>query len=176
MAQLIIFTGLPGTGKSSLAEAVGQQLSIPVIAKDWLEATLKRCELRPKDELSPNLGYAAYELLTTLAEQQLKLGHTVILDSVVGIEPIRQQWRKLAETYEADWTVIECICSDETVHHQRLLRRKRGIPSWYELTWAEVARVKGYFVPWSEERLVIDSLNSLEENCQHVIEYLNRKP
>lgn len=38
MMQFIVFTGLPGTGKSSLAEAVGRQLGIPVFAKDWLEA------------------------------------------------------------------------------------------------------------------------------------------
>lgn len=43
--KLIIFSGLPGTGKSTLAENVGRQLSIPVFAKDWLEATLVRCEL-----------------------------------------------------------------------------------------------------------------------------------
>jgi len=42
--QLIVFTGLPGVGKSSPAEAVARQLGIPVFAKDGLEATLIRCE------------------------------------------------------------------------------------------------------------------------------------
>ena len=56
--QLIVFTGLPGTGKSELAEAAGRELSIPVFAKDWLEATLKRHGAR-------DIGYLGYELLTT---------------------------------------------------------------------------------------------------------------
>ena len=43
--KLIVFSGLPGTGKSALAEAVGRELGIPVFAKDWLEATLLRCEV-----------------------------------------------------------------------------------------------------------------------------------
>jgi predicted kinase len=48
--KLIVFSGLPGTGKSSLAEAVGRALHIPVFAKDWLEATLLRRGLRPTVE------------------------------------------------------------------------------------------------------------------------------
>src|SRR5829696_161901 len=40
--KFIVFSGLPGTGKSTLAEAVGRTLSISVFAKDWLEATLLR--------------------------------------------------------------------------------------------------------------------------------------
>jgi len=32
--KLIVFSGLPGTGKSSLEEVVGRDLGIPVFAKD----------------------------------------------------------------------------------------------------------------------------------------------
>src|SRR6476661_7271178 len=45
--KLIVFSGLPGTGKSRLAEAVGRARGIPVFAKDWLEATLIKSELIP---------------------------------------------------------------------------------------------------------------------------------
>jgi len=72
--QLIIFAGLPGTGKSSIAEAIGRQLAIPDFAKDWLEAALVRNQLRPAADDTPALGLAAYELLTTLADRQLQLG------------------------------------------------------------------------------------------------------
>ena len=39
--KLIVFSGLPGTGKSTIAEAVGRELGIPVFAKDWVEGALK---------------------------------------------------------------------------------------------------------------------------------------
>ena len=57
--KLIIFSGLPGTGKSTLAEAVARQLGIPVFAKDWLEAALIRSELKPMNE-AKSLGFAGY--------------------------------------------------------------------------------------------------------------------
>jgi predicted kinase len=71
--KLIIFSGLPGTGKSTLAEAVGKALEIPVFAKDWLEAALLRSGLRPTSA-DKSLGYAGYELLTVLAKAPAHAG------------------------------------------------------------------------------------------------------
>ena len=103
MKKLIIFTGLPATGKSSVAEAVGRELQIPVFAKDWLEAALRR------GGIEQNTGYAGYELLTALAERQLQMGQSAVLDSVASITAVRDQWRALAQTYRAEWRVIECV-------------------------------------------------------------------
>ena len=161
--KLIIFSGLPGTGKSTLAEAIGRDLGIPVFAKDWLEATLLRSGLKQANE-DKSLGFAGYELLTTLAERQLMLGQSIILDSVAASQTIRNTWRQLSDQYRADWRVIECICSDESLHRSRLKDRRRNIPGWHELEWAEVERVKRYFSAWMGERLVLDLTHSFVEN------------
>ncbi len=161
--RLILFSGLPGTGKSTLAEAIGRDLGVPVFAKDWLEATLMRSELKPTKEEKP-LGFAGYELLTILAERQLMLGQSVILDSVAASRTIRRTWLGLAEKYGAYCRVIECICSVETLHRSRLKGRKRGIPGWHELEWSEVERVKQYYSAWDVERLILDTAESFDEN------------
>ena len=161
--KFIVFSGLPGTGKSTLAETVGKDLGIPVFAKDWLEATLLQSDLKPTTE-AKSLGSSGYELLTVLAERQLILGQSVILDSVAGSQTIRNTWHQLSEQYDADWRVIECICSDEYLHRSRLKDRKRNIPGWHELEWTEVERVKQYYSPWEGERLVLDMVRSFEEN------------
>ena len=161
--KLIIFSGLPGTGKSTLAEAVGRVLGIPVFAKDWLEATLIRSELIASNHNKP-LGSAGYRLLTTLAEHQFILGQSAILDSVASTKSIRDVWRQLSEQYNADWRVIECVCSDESLHRSRLKERRRNIPGWHELEWSEVERVKQYYLPWEGERLIVDMTYSFDEN------------
>ena len=168
--KLIVFSGLPGTGKSSLAEALGRTFSISVFAKDWLEATLVRSELMPSNSDKP-LGFAGYELLTTLAERQLILGQSVILDSVAGTQNIRKTWKRLATRYHAGWYAIECICSDEMIHRARLNGRERRIPGWHELEWADVEKVKGYFSPWEEEHLILDMIYPYEENFARAIKY-----
>lgn len=172
--KIAVFSGLPGTGKSALAESVGQELGIPVFAKDWLEATLLRCELVPAKEEKP-LGSAGYELLTVLARRQLMLGQSVILDSVASTESIRSTWKQLSEEYDAEWLVIECICSDEEVHRARLNTRQRHIPGWHELEWADVERVRKYYTPWNEPRLMIDCVAPFEKNLKIVLDWIKTK-
>jgi hypothetical protein len=69
--------------------------------------------------------------------------------------------------------VIECSCSDEATQRDRMNVRQRGIPGRHELDWSEVERVKAYYVPWDEERLILDAVNSLEENIAAALRYLH---
>jgi predicted kinase len=112
-----------------VAEAVARELHIPVFCKDWLEGSLLQAGMKFSADSSPSLGYFGYELLTTLALQQLRLSQSVILDSVASTATIRDTWRALAAEYAARWRVIECICSDESIHRARLVTRERGIPA-----------------------------------------------
>ena len=168
--KLILFTGLPGTGKSTIAEAVGRKLGIPVFAKDWLEGTLLRSNVVAGDAMD-RLGSAGYNLLTTLAERQLMLGQSAILDSVASTRSIRRTWMGLKQKYNAEWRVIECICSDSALHLERLNGRQRGIPGWHELEWSEVERVRSYYVPWEGDRLILDMVQPVDENIFTALKY-----
>ena len=168
MPALILFSGLPGTGKSTLAGAVGRALSCPVFAKDWLEAALWRSGVGREQ----GSGWAGYELLTTLAEGQLRLGQSAILDCVAGREPLRRQWRALAGEHGAAFHPVECVCADVALHQARLAGRQRGIPGWYELDWAEVERVRAAYEPWETGRYVLDLARPLADNLAAALAYV----
>jgi hypothetical protein len=101
------------------------------------------------------------------------LGQSAILDSVASTSSIRGTWRALAEEFNAQLLVIECVCSDEGAHRERLTGRTRGIPGWPELAWDDVERVRSYFQPWCEERLVLDAMDALESNIRQAIAYVS---
>src|SRR5437868_2435858 len=97
MTQLVVFAGLPGTGKSTLSAHAARMLGCPLFVKDELEATLRRNGIGPEQ----HSGWAAYELLTTLGEGQLRLGQSAILDSTATFERVRAAWREAAARHGA---------------------------------------------------------------------------
>ncbi len=64
--KLILLTGLPGTGKSTLAERLGQETQVPVFAKDIIESALRRCDVTSVRNGDQPVSYAVYEILFAL--------------------------------------------------------------------------------------------------------------
>ena len=120
--QLIVLSGLPGSGKSTVAEGLSRILSFPVFSVDPIEAAMWRSGL-PKH----STGIAAYDVAISLADEHLRLGHSVIVDAVNPVEAPRAAWRNLAAKRRAELKVIECVCADEAVHRQRIEARTRNI-------------------------------------------------
>jgi predicted kinase len=71
--KLVVLSGLPGSGKSTLAEGLSRALSIPVLSVDPIEAGMRRSGLAEFQT-----GIAAYYVAQTLADEHLRLGHSVI--------------------------------------------------------------------------------------------------
>jgi predicted kinase len=168
MPYLLIFDGLPGTGKSTLAEAAGRALNITVLARDWIAASLVA-----GDYLKPgNPNDAAHDVMAAVAGRQFVLGQSVIFDCVVGSDARRQRWTTLAHDYTVDLHVIQCICSDEPMHRARIATRQRGIPGWGELTWQDVQGVRAHYTPWDGAALTLDAANPVDQNTGQLLAYL----
>src|SRR5580704_17410140 len=131
--SLIVLSGLPGSGKSTVAEGLSRTLSIPLFSIDPIEAAMWRGGLS-KDQT----GIAAYDVAIALADEHLRLGHSVIVDAVNPIEAPRAAWRSLAAKHRAELKIIECVCADEAIHRRRVEARVRGIEGMPELTWERV--------------------------------------
>jgi predicted kinase len=150
--QLILMGGLPGSGKSTVAEGVARALNLAILSADPVEAVMRRAGL-PESQT----GVASYLVLEAVADEQLKLGHSVIIDAVNPVEPARAMWRALAQKHAADLKIIECVCRDETLHRARVEARVRAIPGLPELTWQRVERRKADHDPWTDPRLLLET-------------------
>lgn len=161
-------SGLPATGKSAVADAIGRQVGAAVLSVDPIEAAIWRCGIPPSFET----GVAAYEVAATLAAHQLSLGLLVVIDSVSSLEVARDMWREAAQKGGSEITAIEVICSDEQLHRKRLASRRRTIPGFPEPSWDDVQLRRDEWEPWVGDRLVLDTIRSLEDNVGQVLSHL----
>lgn len=156
--SLIVMAGLPGSGKSVIAEGLARSLGAAVFSVDPIEAAMWRAGL-PKDAT----GIAAYAVAGAMAEENLRLGQSVVIDAVNPVEAPRAIWRNLAARQTARLKVIDCICSDLQIHRQRVEGRVRNIEGMAEITWARVQQRRTEYELWTDARLVLDTARKTVE-------------
>ena len=162
---VIVLRGIPGTGKSTLAEALGQHLACPVFALDWVLGVLTPFGVLNRTNSEPiGLG-----MLSMLVERQLRLHQSAILDTPAHTAAQVAHWQACAASHGAACVVIETVCSDATVHRARVDGRQRGIPGWHEITWEHVERMRGRFEPWPGAVLTVDAVAPLADNLRTVL-------
>lgn len=164
---MIVIGGVPGAGKSTLAKELSKELNIPAFSKDELEAAVSRRGLCNNKE-TKGVGF---EIMAVLAKNQIENNNSAIFDFIASKSRIMEQWPELLES---EIKYIECICSNEDIHRERIQSRNRNIEGWYELVWEDVLTIRKYFQPLMDDRLILDSVNDLNENVAKAIEYVSQ--
>lgn len=169
--MLIAMVGLPGTGKSTLAEIIGARLDATVISVDPIELSILKAGI---DDDQPT-GLAAYLVAETMAERVLNAGGSVIVDAVNAVEPARLLWRDLAARAGVPLRMIEVMCSDDHLHRERLEKRARDLPR--VATWHAVEQSLEEYDAWSGPsagmtRVTIDTVEPLGSNVDIALAFI----
>lgn len=168
--KVVIVCGLPGSGKSTLSERISKKLGWPVFSVDPIESAI----LKSGIERGFETGLAAYMVAETLADEQLKLGHSTIVDAVSAVDESKQMWRSLAAKHKAELVIIEVHCSDEKLHKQHLQARVKNLHGIPEVTWEDVDKRRKQYVAWKEHVLKLNSTEKSEANVMKAIRYITR--
>jgi predicted kinase len=164
--MLIIFGSLPGVGKTAIAAELARVIGAVHLRVDSIEQAI-----RASGVVSQPLNDVGYRVAYAVAEDNLRIGRTVIADSVNPLPLNREAWAGVAKRARVRAVEIEVQCSDVNEHRRRVETRTSDIPGLKLPTWEEV--VGREYHPWDREHLAIDTAGrTVERNVDAIREVL----
>ncbi len=164
MPKLILFSGPPGVGKSTLSYRLAKDKHFTLLTRDQIDRSLERLGIENKD--------AGYEVIMDLAKLNLQNNISVVLDATFTINEARSSAIQTAAETKAMLYIIVCICSDIDLWKQRIESRPEVVEGWTPADWIEAQRVLGNYEKWDNEHLVLDSVDPIEKNYQKLLKYI----
>ncbi|EPM4908857.1 AAA family ATPase [Klebsiella oxytoca] len=165
--MLIIFGGLPGTGKSTIARLLASRLPAVWLRIDSIEQSLITSKIIAMKDMGPS----GYLVAHAIAEDNIRLGNIVIADSVNPIAISRQGWRCVAEKNSVSFLEVQIYCSNKKQHRERVENRLADItghdlPDWQGVTTRQ-------YEPWPSAGLTIDtSVLSPHQAVDAILRYI----
>jgi predicted kinase len=161
---LVVFAGLPGSGKSLLARGVADAIGATYLRIDTIESGIAWALMPFRDN---PVGYVVAE---RVAADQLVAGRDVVADAVNGVAPARAGWVALAARTGAALRFVEVRCSDVAEHRRRVEGREPEMPGQGVPTWEQVRQRR--YEPWPPElsgRLVVDNLGDPAGHLAYIV-------
>ena len=164
--MLVILSGLPGTGKTAVASLVATTVGAVHLRIDSIEQALRNIGR----EIEADGYVAAY----AIAEDNLRLGQTVIADCVNPWPATRAAWRSVAARAGVRAIEVEVVCSDLDEHRRRIESRVADIPGHRVPTWAEV--LAHDYRTWDSEASGVSRLAYVEAPCLELLSRARHSP
>lgn len=150
--MLIIFAGLPGVGKSTIAQQVAACIGAIYLRIDSIEQAIRSSGILPP---GADVGPSGYMTAYAIAADNLHLGQSVVADSVNPLRITRDAYRDVAVKAGAGFIEVEIVCSDPVIHRHRLETRPPGVEGLKSPTWEQVETRP--YEAWDRPRLQLDT-------------------
>jgi predicted kinase len=162
VSRLIVFAGLPGSGKSSIARALAKKLGAVWLRVDSIEQAIRESVLAPG-----SVEDAGYRAAYAVAEDNLRLGRDVVGDSVNGWMLTRNAWRDVGLRAGARVVEVEILCTDRDEHRRRVETRTSEVPGLIFPDWQAV--IGRDYHPWDRDRVAIDTAGRSIPACVELV-------
>lgn len=113
MSKLIIVCGLPGSGKTTLAEKLSEKSKIVCLHKDSIKESLYDVLGLETLEDSRDIGKKSIELLYKLAEEQLSRGLDLMIEAPFRFEEDYAIFENWKEKFDLDLYSVICFVDNK---------------------------------------------------------------
>ena len=148
--MLIVFAGLPATGKTTLSRGLARGLGAMHLRIDSIEQAIAAA----RTPAAP-VGVEGYAAAYAVAEDNLRLGLSIVADCVNPLAITRDHWLDIGKRVGVPVIEVETVCSDLIKHQRRVESRQSDIAGLALPNWQAVLTHE--YEPWSRDRLVIDT-------------------
>ena len=145
--RMVLVGGAPGTGKSTVAEQMGDRLGAVVLRTD--EVRQRTSVGSTEDRYSPEAVTATYLETLLEARRLVGLGEHVILDATWGSGLHRGLARQAAVEASCELAELRCVLSSAEARARIERRRAQGTDA-SEVTVEVAAQLEARFEPWPE--------------------------
>jgi predicted kinase len=123
---IVIFTGLPATGKTTLSRQASEALNLPLVAKDDIKEIMYD-RIGWSDKIfSAKLGRATFGIMDYIAEQHLKSGQSIMLESNYSPKLESKKFQKWQKTYGCHIVQVVCRTNREEYARRNVARVQQG--------------------------------------------------
>ena len=109
-SMLVVVFGLPGTGKTTMAQKLAKTLNAEHLNTDKLRGVLGK-----RDQYSETDKQAVYRTLLELAEAHLENGQDLVLDGTFSRKAYRESIRQIAVRTGASLKWIRTLAAEDVV-------------------------------------------------------------
>lgn len=162
--MLILICGLPGTGKSTVANALARKIGATVLRTDEI-----RKKLFEEPRYSEEEKELVYRVIFLIAEHLLKNRCNVIIDGTFYKRALRQQVYEIAEKTNSSIEVVECVTPEYLIKRRMESGRKRALS---DADYEVYKKIKDEFEPIERKHIVIDTSRPPEQNLAQLLNEL----
>lgn len=145
---MFIFSGLPGTGKTTLAKKISHRFKAAYLRIDTIEQGIR-------DLYNIPVTSQGYAMAQKIAADNLINKINVVSDSCNPWPLTRNQFEQTAVSSNAYFINIETICSNKLEHKKRIETRVSDIKNLELPSWKDV--VERDYKPFTTKRIQIDT-------------------
>lgn len=165
--MLTVFSGLSGTGKSTVANLLHKETNSSVITSDIIRKEIYNIDPYSESKTAFKTGIytkagteKTYATLIERGEKLLQSGRSVILDATFSKERFRKAAQKIAEKNAAEFNIIHCTLAEKEVKER--LQKRAQTESVSDADFAIYLKQKELFESIKEGHVEIDTMNKEE--------------